>query len=70
MECYVKLATLDDLAENDCNLSIPLYVEKVIEGQFANGGGGVDAGAECVGEESCNGAAIQRLARQVHRWID
>jgi len=31
VENYVKLATMDELAENDCNLNIPLYVEKIIE---------------------------------------
>jgi type I restriction enzyme M protein len=31
VENYVKLALLDDIAENDFNLNIPLYVEKVIE---------------------------------------
>ena len=28
---YVKVATLDELKENDYNLNIPLYVEKIIE---------------------------------------
>jgi type I restriction enzyme M protein len=28
---YVKIATQDDLKENDYNLNIPLYVEKIIE---------------------------------------
>jgi type I restriction enzyme M protein len=28
---YVKVATLDELQENDFNLNIPLYVEKIIE---------------------------------------
>lgn len=28
---YVKVATLEDLKENDYNLNIPLYVEKIIE---------------------------------------
>lgn len=28
---YVKLAPIDDLKENDFNLNIPLYVEKIIE---------------------------------------
>lgn len=31
VENYVKVATLDDIAENDFNLNIPLYVEKIIE---------------------------------------
>lgn len=31
VENYVKVATHDDLKENDFNLNIPLYVEKVIE---------------------------------------
>jgi type I restriction enzyme M protein len=31
VENHVKLATLDELAENDFNLNIPLYVEKIIE---------------------------------------
>ena len=31
VENYVKVATLDDLKENDYNLNIPLYVEKIIE---------------------------------------
>ncbi len=31
VENYVKVAELDDLKENDYNLNIPLYVEKVIE---------------------------------------
>ena len=31
MENYVKVATMDDLKENDFNLNIPLYVEKIIE---------------------------------------
>lgn len=31
VENYVKVATLDDLKENDFNLNIPLYVEKIIE---------------------------------------
>lgn len=31
VENYVKVATLDDIVENDFNLNIPLYVEKVIE---------------------------------------
>ena len=31
MENYVKVATHDDLKENDFNLNIPLYVEKIIE---------------------------------------
>jgi type I restriction enzyme M protein len=28
---YTKVATLEDIAENDYNLNIPLYVEKIIE---------------------------------------
>lgn len=31
VENYVKVATNDDLEENDFNLNIPLYVEKIIE---------------------------------------
>ncbi len=31
VENYVKVASMDELAENDYNLNIPLYVEKVIE---------------------------------------
>ena len=31
VENYVKVASMDDLKENDFNLNIPLYVEKVIE---------------------------------------
>jgi len=31
VENYVKIATQDDLQENDYNLNIPLYVEKIIE---------------------------------------
>ncbi|WP_084299540.1 N-6 DNA methylase [Dyadobacter tibetensis] len=31
VENYVKVASLDDLKENDFNLNIPLYVEKLIE---------------------------------------
>jgi type I restriction enzyme M protein len=31
VENYVKVASLDDLKENDFNLNIPLYVEKIIE---------------------------------------
>ena len=31
VENYVKVATLDEIRENDFNLNIPLYVEKVIE---------------------------------------
>lgn len=31
MENHVKVATMADIAENDFNLNIPLYVEKVIE---------------------------------------
>ena len=31
VENHVKAATLDDIRENDYNLNIPLYVEKVIE---------------------------------------
>jgi type I restriction enzyme M protein len=31
VENYVKVATMADLAENDHNLNIPLYVEKIIE---------------------------------------
>ena len=31
VENYVKVATMDDLVENDFNLNIPLYVEKIIE---------------------------------------
>lgn len=31
VENYVRVATLDDIKENDFNLNIPLYVEKVIE---------------------------------------
>ena len=31
MENYVKVATLEEIAENDFNLNIPLYVEKIIE---------------------------------------
>jgi type I restriction enzyme M protein len=31
VENYTKVATLKDIAENDYNLNIPLYVEKVIE---------------------------------------
>lgn len=31
VENYVKVASIDDLAENDFNLNIPLYVEKIIE---------------------------------------
>ena len=31
VENYVKVASMDDLVENDYNLNIPLYVEKIIE---------------------------------------
>ncbi len=31
VENYVKVTSLDDLKENDFNLNIPLYVEKIIE---------------------------------------
>ncbi len=31
VENYVKVASMDDLEENDFNLNIPLYVEKIIE---------------------------------------
>jgi type I restriction enzyme M protein len=31
VENYVKVVTYDDIAENDYNLNIPLYVEKIIE---------------------------------------
>jgi type I restriction enzyme M protein len=31
VENYVKVSTIDDLKENDYNLNIPLYVEKIIE---------------------------------------
>ena len=31
VENYVKVATIDDIKENDYNLNIPLYVEKIIE---------------------------------------
>ena len=31
IENYVKVVTMDDLKENDFNLNIPLYVEKIIE---------------------------------------
>jgi type I restriction enzyme M protein len=31
IENYVKVASIDDLKENDFNLNIPLYVEKIIE---------------------------------------
>ncbi len=31
VENYVKVASMDDLKENDFNLNIPLYVEKIIE---------------------------------------
>ena len=31
VENYVKVATMEDLNENDYNLNIPLYVEKIIE---------------------------------------
>ena len=31
VENYVKVATMDDLQENDFNLNIPLYVEKIVE---------------------------------------
>ncbi len=31
VENYVKVASLDDLKENEFNLNIPLYVEKIIE---------------------------------------
>jgi type I restriction enzyme M protein len=31
VENYVKVASLADLKENDYNLNIPLYVEKIIE---------------------------------------
>ena len=31
VENHVKVATMDDLEENEFNLNIPLYVEKVIE---------------------------------------
>jgi len=31
VENYVKVATIDDIQENDFNLNIPLYVEKIIE---------------------------------------
>ena len=31
VENFAKVATLDDIAENDYNLNIPLYVEKIME---------------------------------------
>jgi len=31
VENYVKIASMDDLVEDDFNLNIPLYVEKIIE---------------------------------------
>ena len=34
VENYVKVASMEDIAENDRNLNIPLYVEKVIEDEL------------------------------------
>ena len=31
VENYVKVATMEEIVENDYNLNIPLYVEKIIE---------------------------------------
>ena len=31
VENYVKVASMEDIAENEYNLNIPLYVEKIIE---------------------------------------
>ena len=31
VENYVKVASMGEIAENDYNLNIPLYVEKIIE---------------------------------------
>ena len=31
VENYIKMASMDELKENDFNLNIPLYVEKIIE---------------------------------------
>jgi type I restriction enzyme M protein len=31
VENYVKVVSYDEIAENDFNLNIPLYVEKIIE---------------------------------------
>lgn len=31
VENYAKVASLEELMDNDCNLNIPLYVEKIIE---------------------------------------
>ena len=31
MENHVKIASIEEIAENDHNLNIPLYVEKIIE---------------------------------------
>ena len=31
IENYVKVATIDVIKENDYNLNIPLYIEKIIE---------------------------------------
>jgi type I restriction enzyme M protein len=31
LKIYVKMASLEDIQENDYNLNIPLYVEKIIE---------------------------------------
>jgi type I restriction enzyme M protein len=31
VENFVKVASLEDIKENDYNLNIPLYVEKIIE---------------------------------------
>ena len=31
VENYVKVVSLNEIAENDFNLNIPLYVEKIIE---------------------------------------
>ncbi len=31
VENYVKVATMEEIVENDYNLNIPLYIEKIIE---------------------------------------
>ncbi len=37
VENQVKIASLEDIIENDYNLNIPLYVEKIIEDNLPSG---------------------------------
>ena len=52
VENYVKIASINDIKDNDFNLNIPLYVEKIIEDNLPFSGRSISRPKKSMGQKA------------------